>query len=100
MDKLKKDLGNAYKQYEDAKEKAYADYIERNALAKIGDIVSDERTPIKVTKIYYNSSSEKIVYYGACVTKDKNGYRCKVNGSMGYAFQNKNFKLLCKKEDF
>lgn len=101
-DKLKKDLEDANKNYENAKNKAYTEYVQRNALAKIGDIVTDGRGNIEVLNIHYNTydKSVMIVYYGYQVTKDKEGYRpIKRRDNTGYAYQDKRFKLICKKED-
>jgi hypothetical protein len=102
MDKLKKDLAEANRIYKKAEADAYSDYINRNALAKVGDVVTDGRGAIRIAAIQYDNTYNRnivaIVYYGYCVTKDKGEYRDKVNKSTGYAFQDKNFKILYCKE--
>jgi hypothetical protein len=102
MDKLKKDLEEANCKYKKAEADAYNDYINRNALAKVGDVVTDGRKPIRVAAIQYDRTYDNnnvtIIYYGNRVTKDKGEYRDVINKETGYAFQDKNFKILRSKE--
>lgn len=101
MDKLKKDLEDANRNYKKAEADAYNDYINRNALAKVGDIVTDGRGIIRVSALQYNEYTKDkvmVVYYGNRVTKDKGKYRDVINKDTGYAFQEHNFKILRSKE--
>ena len=53
MDTLKSELKEAKRIFERAKREAYWGYVKRNALAGIGDVVSDGRGPVLVDDIGY-----------------------------------------------
>lgn len=83
-----------------SKREAYNQWLQRNAKAGIGDIVTDGRGAIRVTEVSVCLGITKgiptIGYKGVEVVKDGGSYRDKKHFIQGYAVQDHGFKLLKK----
>lgn len=96
MEILKKELKELERIYSRNKRDAYESYKNRNALANVGDIVTDGRQAILVDNVdlFISYGNVSIVYSGNCVTPKFVEYK---RYTKGYATQEECFKILKRK---
>ena len=96
MEQLEKELAELERVYSRNKRELYESYKNRNALANIGDIVTDGRAPILVANVelFISCGKASIVYSGNCVTPKFIEYK---RYKKGYATQDYGFKVLKRK---
>ncbi len=97
MDRLTEKLKEAQRVFERARNEAYADFVNRNAEAGKGDIVTDGRGPVLVESVgwFTMSGASGIDYTGKLLRADLTPRK---DGKIGYATQGNGFKILKKKE--
>lgn len=97
MERLTEKLKEAQRVFERARSEAYTDFVNRNAEAGKGDVVTDGRGPILVESLAWFTLSGVfgIDYSGKLLRADLTPRK---DGKTGYAIQGNGFKVLKKKE--